>query len=296
MRPSEEFKLINMEGFERTSSLSADAFRFFAFHGRQPRDTGKTEMAKVELRIALGDPLVVHRITEGVCQKVMCVRIENLPGEFPIFLRKPFLIEAKEGKYLFDDIHSIGGYIGDGGIFTIIGYDGINTIVIHCKDAFSEAASIDEINYDPITEKAAVGTAKARKVLPFLTILSLMLEAERSPIAVDAGGKKARKRAKGKVGKPGMMGSWMERRIYIDGRYQGEKREGDPSPIDKEGLTKTDVFIQGFLRHQPYGPKSSLRKWIYIEGFESSRWTKAGDVRVTVGLRNVGKERKADNE
>ena len=58
--------------------------------------------------------------------------------------------------------------------------------------------------------------------------------------------------------------------------------------MDKDGKVKREVFIRGFLRNQPYGPEHSLRKWIYVEGFESSRWTKEGDKKITMDLRSKG--------
>ena len=54
------------------------------------------------------------------------------------------------------------------------------------------------------------------------------------------------------------------------------------SVMDKEGKEKVDVFIQGFLRHQAHGPGHSLRKWIYIEDHDLTRWKNSGDRKITI--------------
>jgi len=64
VRVSEEFRLISTVGLKRTGNLEADALNFSKYCGREA-DT----LPKVELRLALGDPLVVHQLTESVCKK-----------------------------------------------------------------------------------------------------------------------------------------------------------------------------------------------------------------------------------
>jgi len=282
MRISEEFRLTSTKDFKRTGSLIADARRFADFHG-QRMDTPH----KVGLRLALGDPLIVHQLTEGVCRKILGTRIETVPTEYPELLKTPLLIESRPGSYLFDDVHTIGTYIGDEGVFYMVLYCEFDSMVLHKKAPF-DGANLSELNLVPKENGSPFKAteehnSKAKKSLPFVTILALMLEAERSPIAVDGGSRKARKRNKGKT-KPG-AGDWIERRIYVDARYESRKQDADHLPRDKDGKTKKAVFVQGFLRNQPHGPKHSLRKWIYIEGFGSSRWTVGRDARVTVDVR-----------
>ena len=97
------------------------------------------------------------------------------------------------------------------------------------------------------------------------------------------GSRKARKRNKSK--NTDASADWVERRIYINAKYDTGKSGGNSSRMDKDGKVKQGVFISGFLRHQPYGPKHSLRKWVYIDGFESSRWANREDKRITVDVR-----------
>jgi hypothetical protein len=100
-----------------------------------------------------------------------------------------------------------------------------------------------------------------------------MLEAERTPILIDGGTKKAKKRSKAKEN--GMGSGWIERRIYINAKYQSKSNTEKYTPLNKDDKELKSVHIQGFLRNQPYGPNNKLRKWIYVEGFESHRWSES---------------------
>jgi hypothetical protein len=275
---SDEFRSVSLNGFTRSGVFQDDIKKFCEFHGRTPDSPDK-----VGLRLALGEPLTVHQITDGVCKKIMNVKIENLPEGYPQFLKEPFLLEAKQNSHLFDDVHTIGGYIGDEGIFIIIAYCDNSSIVLK-KDKPFTGGRLDEINFETKDELTKNYESKARKVFPFIVVLALMLEAEKSPVLVDNGNKKSKKKNKGK-NKGGKQADWVERRIYIDAKYNSQKNSADYFPMDKDDKIKREVFIQGFLRHQPYGPKHGLRKWIYVEGFESSRWINKGDKKITIGLR-----------
>lgn len=274
MRTSEELRSVSLEGFKKTGNLQDDIKRFCAFHGREA-----DSLDKIGLRLALGDPMTVHQLTEGVCRKILNVKIENLPEEYPQFLKSPFLIEAKPDLHLFDDVHTIGGYIDDKGVFIIIAYCDLNSIVLKKDNPFI-GGKLDDINFETKDEFAKNYETKARNIFPFIIVLALMLEAEKSPVLIDGGNKKSKKRNKNAKGS-----DWVERRIYIDAKYYSRHGDTDNTPMDKDGKVKREVYIRGFLRHQQYGPRHSLRKWIYVEGFESSRWTNTGDKKITVGLR-----------
>jgi len=89
MRISEELRSVSLEGFKKTGNLQEDIKRFSEFHGREADSPNK-----IGLRLALGDPMTVYQLTEGVCKKILNVKIENLPEEYPRFLKSPFLIES----------------------------------------------------------------------------------------------------------------------------------------------------------------------------------------------------------
>jgi hypothetical protein len=144
--------------------------------------------------------------------------------------------------------------------------------------------SLSELEFTNSTGYEAGGKPENKNALPFITILALMLEAERTPIQVsDTSGVKNKHNNKPAKNE---NNGWIERRIYIDTRYKSDAAKGDHKPFDKEGKRLEKVYIQGFLRNQPYGAGQKLRKWIYVEGFASTRWKREGDTRVIVSMRN----------
>jgi len=279
-RISEVLRSVSLKGFKKTGTLKDDIERFCEFH-----ESKAEAPEKVGLRLMLGEPMTVYQLTDSVCRKILSVRIENLPDEYPQFLKNPFLIESKPGKYLFDDITTIGGYINDEGIFVIIAYGDINSLVLKEENPFN-GIRLDKINFYTNDDNSKAHENKAKNILPFITVLSLMLEAERSPVLIDDGNKKTRKRNRGQSKNSGGA-DWIEHRIYLDALYSSKNEYTNHAPMDKHGKIKRDVFIQGFLRNQPYGPKHSLRKWIYVEGFESSRWSYDDNRKITLDIKGT---------
>ena len=146
-------------------------------------------------------------------------------------------------------------------------------------------ARIDQFTFVPTQGSIIPPADQNKNVLPFITVLALMLEAEKSPVLIDHGSKKSKKRSTVKS-KNKDLSAWIEKRIYIDAKlsYKTEKtvKDANTTTTDKTGKEKQGVKVHGFLRHQAYGPELSLRKWIYIEDHESSRWKKTGDKKITV--------------
>ncbi|MDR2094670.1 MAG: hypothetical protein LBP76_04025 [Treponema sp.] len=274
---SEMLKDLDISGFRRTGIFKDDVNRFCDYAHVQTDNP-----YLIALRLAFGDTVTVHTLTGGVCNKIRNTSIEHLPNGRPEFLKKPFLLEAK-GETLLHTIHTIGGYI-DNGVLIIISYfiDG-SFLVQREQNSFSGMA-IEDINFRNSTGEEPAGDKKNRDTLPFITVLALMLEAERTPLSVDGGSRKSKKRSRDK--RENNSSGWVERRIYINAAYlRKTNADGQHVFLDKEGKQLKNVHIQGFLRNQPYGPQHKLRKWIYVEGFESSRWTYGKDTRITVAIK-----------
>jgi len=279
---SEGLRSLSMHSFERTDDIRKDILRYAKSLGYTKQKTEEL-LHQLGLRLALDDPMTVHRITNSVCKKVSLVKIETLPNEYPVFLKTPFLIEAKPGEYLIDDIHAIGGYIDNEGLFFYLAYNDNGCLVCHEKNPFSNnklIADVVFINEDE-PEQAKAYENKKRNILRFITILALMLEAEKSPVMIDSGNKKSIKRNL-KENRKKNLADWIERRIYIDANLIQSKKNTERVVMDKEDKFLKDVAIQGFLRRQRYGTNNELMKWIYIDDFDSSRWTNKSNKRITV--------------
>jgi hypothetical protein len=277
MKISEMLKELDISGFRRTGIFKDDVERFCDY-----AHLNTNNPYAVALRLAFGDTITVHALTEGVCERIKNTHIEHLPNGRPEFLKHPFLLEAK-GETLLNNIHTIGGYI-DNGVLVIISFFTDGSFLVQMEQNAFSGMALEEINFRNTSGEERAGNERNRDTLPFVTILALMLEAERTPLLVDGGSKKSIKRNRNK--KPGNASGWVERRIYVNTKYtQKVDAEKEHIPIDKEGKRLKNVHIQGFLRNQPYGPQHKLRKWIYIDGFESSRWTYGRDTRIIVDIK-----------
>ena len=281
-RISDNLRTINIKGFNNTGNLVNDVKELCKFNGTKLETMPQGMPIILSLRIKLGTPLTVHVLTEAVCKKVQRVKIEHLPADYPEFLKTPFLIEAKPGNVLFDDIDAIGGFI-DNEDFILVLWSGNGTYFTKTNTPF-KGIRFDQITY--VQRKDGITPPQAdqnKNVLPFITVLALMLEAEKTPIRIDRSTKKSLKRGLTKERNENLS-DWIEYRIYIDAKFTSRsiKQVYDSIPMKKDGKEKCDVHIEGFLRHQAYGPEHSLRKWIYVDSHDSSRWKKIGDRKITV--------------
>ena len=279
-RISEMLRDLDISGFKRSGIYKNDVERFCNDYARITTNNP----FQVGLRLAFGDFITAHTLTDGVCKKIINTKIETLPVGRPAFLKSPFLLEAKQGECLLHDIHTIGGYIDEMGTLIIISYFTDTSFLVQIEQNSFSGIAMSDINFANSSGEERAGDIKNRDTLPFITILALMMEAERTPLSVsdtkrrNTGGKNA---TQGKS----ISSGWVERRIYIDARYKPEAPSSERGGLDKDGKILKNVRIQGFLRNQPYGPGHKLRKWIYVEGFESSRWARTGDTRIIVDIK-----------
>ena len=281
-RVSENLRTIKMDGFTVTGNLFNDTIELCKFNGRDP-EKNRNLLLILSLRIRLANPMTVHVLTDSVCKKVQRVKIEGLPNSYPKFLEKPFLIEAKPGSYLFDDVDAIGGFIDDNDDFVLVIYSKNGTLFTRTKNPFS-GVRIDQINFVPREGSFIPPADQNPNVFAFLTIFALMMEAEKTPITVDHGTKKSRKRNQSKD-RNSNLSDWIELRVLIDAEYTARKKQksvADAIPIDKSDKEKRDVSIDGYVRLQHYGPNNSLTKSIFVDDFDSSRWVSTRDKKITV--------------
>ena len=272
---SEAIRRIPLTKFCRKSGLEEDAIRYC----KQFRwDTGTKEYIK--LRLAFGSSVTVHTLTDGVVKKVAGTRILNMPNEIPHFLTKPFIIEARHDNHLFDDAVCLSGYMEKGDLYLTTTFSDRNS-VIQIQSGSYDGRSLQDINFIGFgVSGGEKGDIRRTDAYAFVTVFALMMEADRTPIAIEE------KQSRNTSGmKPNSYKSdWIEKRVYIDCKYIPQYKNETHAELDKGGRILKDVFVHGFLRQQAYGPEHSLRKWIYVEGFDSTRWATPGDTRVIVDM------------
>ena len=250
-------------------------------------------------RLSFGKNITVHTLTDGVVEKVKHTIIKNMPNEIPKLMKQTFLIEARKEKPLFADIYSIGGFLINNEICLLIKTVTNNEPGLFCQheNASFDGRKIEELNliynqnlnYDP-----SYMIARTRKdTFAFAIIFSLMLEAERTPLLVETNNEKSKN--KGKSNKNNNEAEWIVKRVYIDNRIQHKKTSDEHEILDKTDKQLKNVIVNGFLRKQHYGKENSQEKWIYIEDFKSSRWTKEKDKKIIVDIHKKNKEKEKQN-
>jgi hypothetical protein len=281
---SKILKDIDLTGFVLSGNLREDLGRYCDETGISIHEFGNI----IAYRLSFGPTLTVHALTNAVIKKILNTRMETMPTEMPRALQNSFLFEAKDGE-LFDGITAIGGMLLDNDLVLISAYADGNTYWQHEQASF-DGRSLADIQFDrDITSidgytHETIDRATRKDTFAFAIVLALMLEAERTPITVGDKGKRQQQSNKTTIIGKKRYPLWIEKRIYIDTKYANTSEHEHIHPMDKDGKIRKGVQIEGFLRHQAYGPGFKLRKWIYVEGFESSRWISQGDKLITIDL------------
>jgi hypothetical protein len=279
MKFSEAIRHINTNKFTRKGDLNEDAERYCAVYNWDNR------LAEyIKLRLAFGETITVHTLTDGVVTKVRNTQICNMPHELPHFLTKPFIVEARhDNTLLSEEVVCISGYLDKTELCITATFKDTHSIFQYIEGVF-DGRSLKDINF------SALGTSAGGKrylddtnIIAFITVFALMIEAERTPIIIENA--RVRKQGSGNKVQPNNYKSdWIEKRVYIDTKYVPQYKSEIHGHLDTEGKVLKDVYVHGFLRHQACGPELKLRKYIYIEGFDSTRWGKYGHEKIIVDV------------
>jgi len=231
--------------------------------------------------------LVAHRVSAGVARVVAETDLHTLPGEPPRLLRRPWLLEARKPEEgLFGDTASLGGYELDGAVYLVgLGYpDGVYVArwTPHWHEEDLEAGVVRDES--PLIDDVDAHHEWAREAARFAIVLGLLLDAEGSPVEMDESEASSRKRRRPRSEAAGGGRDWVVRRVSLSrltpSRYRAA--EGSSQAADLRGKVPATVPVRGHLKRQPYGPGQSLRRWIYVEGYEARRWVAPKPLRVEV--------------
>jgi hypothetical protein len=271
---------MDISKFVRSGDLKKDAVQYAV-----ERNILSIGINYIALRLSFGDTVILHTLTDGVTNKVNHTTLYSMPNEIPHFLTNPFIIEARHDNTLFNDVACISGYLYNGDLFLISILSDGGAIVQHEVNSFDGRAieNIKFFEYGSSIKK--YNKLDRTDTLAFVTIFALMIEAERTPIIVENVRQKNH-HGKNKIKSNDYKSDWIEKRVYIDKKYVPNYRIKTHGELDAEGRILKDVYVRGFLRNQAYGPDMKLRKWVYIEGFDSTRWAKPGHTKVIVDVYN----------
>src|ERR1700753_1552996 len=241
------------------------------------------------LALAFQERIEVNQITGGAIHLVHGTDLHAVPAEPPRLLRRPWVIEAaKPGEVLFLDTFALGGYELDGTTY-LVGLrlpDGI--AIAHWNPAWSGEDLNAGVSPDtsPLIDDIDGHHEWTRQAVRFAVTLAVPLEASSSPLA----------RRDMPPGRPQRQGAGASRgrrtevvrRVYLDQPApapSGTPASRTASDSDAPAVLVT-VAVSGHLKRQPYGPKGSLRRWIYVTAYEARRWIAPAPLRVVVRARS----------
>jgi len=241
-----------------------------------------------ELALRVGPQLLVHHLRPAATETVHATDLHGLPGEPPRLLRRPFLIEAVdcEHRSLFGSTSCLAGIPRASGDVLLIGLQRPDGIAVTLWQPVWGERDLEHVG-DGIPVLLHSGTEDAHRAWSneaarFLTVLSMLLEAEGTPLQrTDRGGRLPN----GQTPRPGQ--GWTERVVERTVRISETDREtrtraphaGTTTPI--AGRAAAVVPVAGYLCRKPHGPGNRLRKTVYVAGYSARRYV-ASEARVHV--------------
>lgn len=219
--------------------------------------------------------VVVHEVAPGVARLVEGTDLHALPGEPPLLLRGPVIVEVRrpDRDVLFGSTIAVGAYESETGLLMVVGLmtDG-SALVQPWRPVWGGQELAEGIQEgtplaDP-SEWASYDTWLL-EALRFLTVFGLLLEAQAAPIRIaDGGPKKAAPARRG-------GSEWSTRRIALVGQAPASRSPGSVNVLSgqvPDSFLVETVAVRGHLKRQRHGAGNALVRWIYVEGYSARRW------------------------
>lgn len=220
------------------------------------------------LGIAAPAPVRTHMVRPAAARHASVTDLHSLPEERPQLFRAPWLLEVRRpelGETLFGETIALGGYHLEGTTYLVgLTLDG-GARVATWRPSWTggELAEGTRQDYSPLVEPADVVEWQdwARAAARFAVVYALLVEAEASPLRVEAG--------RQRDNPAGLAVS----NVYLDG-VLGEAAGAAPNSTPATGLVPVETAVRGHLRRQRHGPELMLSKWVYIAQHGAWRWVR----------------------
>jgi len=234
-----------------------------------------TNMAALALHMSAR--LEVADMRPGAAHLVHATDLHSLPAEPPRLLRAPaVLLEVRhpDRERLLDPLVSVGAYPHEGGYY-VVGIDwpdGAWGGMWRPTWGDGDLASGIRLETHPMIE-AQPGEHHDRiaAAARMLVVLGLLLDAEGAPLRQER--ETVARPAHSAASRAGVP-ERTTRHLYLDNRRGTSSSSSSSSGghADLSDREQGEVPVRGHLKRQPHGPGGSLRKWVWIEGYEARRW------------------------
>lgn len=243
------------------------------------------DMEVIMLNINMGDNPTINIITPDASRLIKNTGLKVNIDQHLDILKTPIFLMARNG-FLYDNVKELAiFYLKESMKFHIIQTIYIDrTQVVQAIFLTNSAIlgiakdlQIDEFNKQEVEslgkeiiveQVVSAGKETLTYVLKFL----LLLNSEKTPIEkkeTDGMGKRL-------SGKYKVSPSYQS--ISLTTKYLAKRKELEVArgELNKDGKILSLVEVSGFIKEQAYGENRSLRKTIYVDGYESHRWKKDG--------------------
>jgi hypothetical protein len=268
---SEKMREITIDGIEHQNTLLDTAKKYaYRFPG--------IPQSHLRLRLAFGQKVTSHVLTDGALEFIKRHPVEIVPEAKPMFIRQPFIVEARHNKNIYDNISAFAGFMEQNYFYliTVFGDDDFLTQSEFQVFETSKQGKIDAVPfYDDAknVSGAPITVEQRRKMFSWIIALGIILEAERTPVLIEPV-RAQKQRHNKKYFSNNYTSQWHEKRIIIDRRYVVElaRFEKRYHELEKEGKILKDVKIAGHYRLQHFGENNKYLRYIFIAPFGSTRW------------------------
>lgn len=229
------------------------------------------------LILSMGGEPTIHLVNQTAARLIEGTRFNLDIVDYLDDLKEPLILTAKSG-YLFGSVREFAiFFLEDTNKYHVLqnvemnGEPGIQVMFLE-KGAFIERRDDLQENADPAITSEYVYTA-AEQAFIYALKFRRMMQSEKTPIEAQVTDSHSKILKKG-IGRT--IPSY--RTVSLSQTYVRRRKEMEAArqEMQKGGKHLALVEISGFIREQPYGPGRSLRKTIWVDGFESHRWRKEG--------------------
>lgn len=131
-------------------------------------------------------------------------------------------------------------------------------------------------DFIPLEDETELAAKCLYDVVEFIIKYRLLEKTEKTPLTSSLTDKKGNKLKAGFRAVPRFTA------ISLTKEYRTKKDnfEKEASRLEKEGKHQESITVSGYIREQAYGEKWSLRKTIWVDGFDRKQWLNDG-IRIT---------------
>jgi hypothetical protein len=225
--------------------------------------------------LTLHSPIHVYENSAGATRLVHSTDLHTLPGEPPRLLRTAWIVESRrpDKEPLFGETFSLAGYPMPNGIFLIGLYypDGVAVSRWTPQWEETELEAGVQRDFSPHIADVEAHYEWTREAARFALVLSLLLDAERTPLRLRD--QLPRRRLGGAKTSVSVSG-WIVCRVGLAQTATSPSTDapGAMARQVSEDLKPEVVPVAGHIKRQAYGPGLTKRKWIYVNSYEARRW------------------------